>query len=76
MSIYFKLVKALIAAVEPTAEEKNRKKIFTRVMAFIAVFGIMLPMAFFVGVIIYWLTDKLLPTGARQNAAELFLQIL
>lgn len=76
MSVYLKLVKALIAAVEPTAEEKNRRKIFTRVMGFIAVFGIMLPMAFFVGIIIYWLTVKLLPTGAGQNAAELFLQLL
>ncbi len=76
MSIYLKLVKALLASVEPTAEEKKRAKIFTGVMAVIAVFGIMLPMAFFVGVIIYWLTDRLIPTGAGQNAAELFLQLL
>ena len=76
MSIYLKLVKALIAAVEPTSDEKNRKKIFYRVMAFIAVFGIMLPMAFFLGVIIYSLTKQLMPTGAGQNAAELFLQII
>lgn len=76
MSIYLKLVKALISSVEPTSEEKNRKKIFYRIMAFVAVFGIMLPMAFFVGVIIYSLTKQLLPTGAGQNAAELFLQLV
>lgn len=76
MSIYFKLVKALIASVEPTVQEKDRKKVFTRVMTFIAVFGIMLPMAFFVGIIIYWLTVQLMPSGAGQNAAELFLQLL
>ena len=42
MSIYLKLVKALIASVEPTAEEKGRKKIFYGIMAFIAVFFIMI----------------------------------
>lgn len=76
MSIYLKLVKALIASVEPTAEEKGRKRIFYGFMAMLAIFGIMLPMAFFVGVIIYWLTTELLPLGAGQNAAELFLQLI
>lgn len=76
MSIYLKLVKALISAVEPTPQEKKRKKVFYYVMAVFAVFGIMIPMAFFVGVIIYSLTAKLMPTGAGQNAAELFLQIV
>ncbi len=76
MSIYLKLVKALIASVEPTAEEKGRKKIFYIVMALFAVFGIFIPMAFFVGVIIYSLTTKLVPLDAGQNAAELFLQLV
>ena len=48
MNIYLKLVKALISTVEPSTEEKKYNKIFYRVMGFIAVFGIMLPMAFFV----------------------------
>ena len=76
MRIYLKLVKALLASVEPTPEEKKRKKVFYYVMAFIAVFCIMLPMAFFVGVIIYSLTQSLLPKGAGANAAELFLQLI
>ena len=75
MSIYLKLVKALIASVEPTAEEKGRKKIFYGIMAFIAVFFIMIPMAFLIGIIIYVLTAKLLQLGSGQNAAELFLQL-
>ena len=76
MSIYFKLVKALITSVEPTAEEKGRKKAFYIVMAIFAIFGIFVPMAFFVVVIIYSLTSKLVPLGAGQNAAELFLQLV
>ena len=76
MSIYFKLVKALIASVEPTSEEKKYKKIFYRIMGIIAVFGIMLPMAFLVGIIIYVLTTQLLKIGSGQNAAEMFLQLV
>lgn len=76
MSIFLKLVKALLASVEPTKEEKKRKKIFYYVMAFIAVVGIMIPMAFLVGVIIYVLTSQLLKLGSGQNAVELFLQLV
>ena len=64
MNIYLKLVKALISTVEPSTDEKKYNQIFYRVMGFIAVFGIMLPMAFFVG------------QGAGQNAVELFLHLI
>ena len=76
MSIYLKLVKALISTVEPSTEEKSYNKIFYRIMGFIAVFGIMLPMAFFVGVVIYALTQPLAVQGAGQNAVELFLHLI
>lgn len=76
MSIYFKLVKALIATVEPSAEEKKSRKVFYRIMGIFAVFGIMLPMAFLIGVIIYDLTNRLMIVGSGQNAAELFLHIV
>lgn len=76
MSIYFKLVKALIASVEPSSDEKKYKKIFYRIMGIIAVFGIMLPMAFLIGIIIYVLTTQLLKLGSGQNAAEMFLHIV
>ena len=76
MSIYLKLVKALIASVEPSKQEKKYNRIFYMVMGFIAVFGIMLPMAFFVGVIIYSLTTELLKVGSGQNAVELFIQLV
>ena len=76
MSIYLKLVGALLKTVEPSTEEKNYKKIFYGVMGFIAVFCIMIPMAFFVGVVIYALTQPLVSQGAGQNAVELFLHLI
>lgn len=76
MSIFLKLTMALIKTVEPGSEEKKYKKIFYRIMGFIAVFGIMLPMAFLVGVIIYTLTAPLAEIGSGTNAVELFLHLV
>ena len=76
MKIYLRLVSALIQGVEPSAKEKKRNKIFYYVMSAIAVFGIMLPMAFFVGVILYALTSALMPFGTQEHAIELFLHLI
>ena len=76
MSIFLKLTSALMKTVEPTSQEKKFKKVFYVVMSIIAVFGIMLPMAFLVGVIIYSLTGPLIKTGAGSNGVEMFLQIV
>ena len=76
MKMYLRLVSALIQGVEPSDKEKKRNKIFYIVMAIIAGFGIMLPMTFFVGVIIYSMTGALLPFGTPENGAELFLHLI
>ena len=76
MSIYLKLVSALIKSVEPSGGEKKRNKVFYFVMSFIAVFLIMIPMAFLVGVMIYSLTAPLIKLGSGQNAVTLFLHLI
>ena len=76
MKMYLRLVSALIQGVEPSDKEKKRNKIFYIVMAFIAGFGIMLPMTFFVGVILYSMTGALLPLGTVENGAEIFLHLI
>ncbi len=76
MKVYLKLVGALIKTVEPSSSEKKRKKVFYTVMSLIAVFGIMLPMAFLVGVMIYVLTSSLIELNAQENAVELFLHLV
>lgn len=76
MKVYLKLVSALIKGVEPGEDEKKRKKVFYVIMSFIAFFGIMLPMAFLVGVIIYVLTSSLTEFNAGKNAVELFLHLV
>ncbi len=78
MKMYLRLVSALIQGVEPSDKEKKRNKAFYVVMTIIAGFGIMLPMTFFVGVIIYALTGSLkaLELGTTQNGVELFLHLI
>lgn len=78
MKMYLRLVSALIQGVEPSDKEKKRNKVFYVVMSIIAGFGIMLPMTFFVGVIIYALTGSLksLELGTAQNGVELFLHLI
>lgn len=76
MKLYFRLVSALIKGVEPNDKEKKRNKIFYIVMSIIAAFGIILPMAFFVGVIIYTVTGTLTQTGTQENGIEMFLHLI
>lgn len=76
MKMYLSLVKALIAGVEPSGNEKKRNKVFYYVMSAVAIFGIMLPMTFFVGVILFALTNALMPFGTQENALELFLHLI
>lgn len=76
MKLYLKLVSALIKTVEPSSDEKKYKKIFYNIMSIIAIFGIMIPMAFLVGVIVYAITSLLIPMNSEQNGIELFIHLV
>ncbi|MGN0469431.1 MAG: hypothetical protein ACI4GV_00780 [Acutalibacteraceae bacterium] len=76
MKLYLKLVSALIKTVEPSSDEKKYKKIFYNIMGIVAIFGIMIPMAFLVGVIIYAITSALIPMNSEQNGIELFIHLV
>ncbi|MGN1458523.1 MAG: hypothetical protein ACI4XP_11330 [Acutalibacteraceae bacterium] len=76
MKLYLKLVSALLKTVEPSSDEKKYKKVFYNIMSIIAIFGIMIPMAFLVGVIIYAITSLLIPMNSEQNGIELFIHLV
>lgn len=76
MSLYFKFVHILIKSVEFSQEEQKRKKVFNAVMAFIAGFGIMLPVSFFVGVVVYAITGGLVQLGGQEQGIALFLHLI
>lgn len=76
MRLYLKFVHILIKSVEFSNDEKKRKKIFDTTMAIIAGFGIMLPVSFLVGVIIYTITGGLIQINAQEQGIALFLHLI
>lgn len=76
MRLYLKFVHILIKSVEFSNDEKKRKKIFNTVMSLVALFGIMLPVSFFVGVVIYAVTGDLMRLGSAEQGIELFLHLI
>ena len=76
MRLYLKFVHILIKSVEFSDNEKKRKKIFNTAMALIAVFGIILPVSFFVGVVVYTITGGLTQLGGQEQGITLFLHLI
>lgn len=76
MRLYLKFVHILIKSVEFSDDEKKRKKIFNTAMALIAVFGIILPVSFFVGVVVYTITGGLTQLGGQEQGIALFLHLI
>lgn len=76
MRLYFKFVHILIKSVEFSNDEKKRKKVFNTAMALIAMLGIMLPVSFLVGVIVYAITGGLVQLGGQEQGIALFLHLI
>lgn len=76
MKIFVKLVLAIVKNVEITKGEKKRSKIFYNVMAFVAIFGIMIPICVLVGLITYSLTKGFLEIGEGKNGIMLFMHLI
>lgn len=76
MRLYLKFVHILIKSVEFSDDEKKRKKIFNTAMALIAGLGIMLPVSFFVGVVVYAITGGLIQLGGQEQGIALFLHLI
>lgn len=76
MKIFLKLVSAIVKNVEITKDEKKRSKVFYTVMAFVAFFGIMIPICVLVGLITYSLTKGFLKIGEGANGIMLFMHLI
>lgn len=76
MRLYLEFVHILIKSVEFSNDEKKRKKIFNTTMAIIAICGIILPVSFLVGVIVYAITGGLIQIGGQEQGITLFLHLI
>ena len=76
MNVFLQLIKITGASVEPTIEEKKRSKAFGAVMGVIIGLFIFLPVAFFVGFMVYALTSGLSALGGESNSAAAGLKLM
>ena len=60
MSVFLQLIKITTSSVEPSTDEKKKSKAFSTVMSIIIFLLIFLPVASFVGFIVYALTSALM----------------
>lgn len=67
MNVFLQLIKITGSSVEPSVEEKKRSKAFGAVMGVIIFFLIFLPVAFFVGFMVYALTNGLVTLGTEAS---------
>lgn len=75
MKVFLQLIKITSSSVEPSNEEKRKSKVFSTVMAIIIVLLIFIPVAVFVGFIVYALTDALM-TYEKMSIVPLGLSLM
>ena len=69
MNVFLQLMKITGSSVEPTLEEKKRSKAFGVVMGILIVCLIFLPVVFFVGCMVYALTNGLVTLGGEESVS-------
>ena len=70
MNVFLQLIKITTSSVEPSTNEKMKSKVFAIVMSVIIVFLIFIPVSFFVGFLVYALTNGLVTLGTEASVAS------
>ncbi len=69
MNVFLQLVKITGSSVEPSVDEKKRSKAFGVVMGILIMLLIFIPVAFFVGFMVYALTNGLVNLGGEDSVS-------
>ncbi len=69
MNVFFQLVKITSSSVEPSVDEKKKSKAFAVVMTILILLFIFLPVSFFVGFMVYALTNGLINIGTEESVS-------
>ena len=76
MNSYITLTKAFIASISMSAPQDKRRKIMILILSLFAVFGVLLPVAIAVGVLVKLMTETLLPIGCQALGIQLMFHII
>lgn len=69
MNIFLQLIKITGSSVEPSVDEKKRSKAFGVIMGILVFFLIFIPVSFFVGFMVYALTNGLVTLGGEDSVS-------
>ncbi len=69
MNVFLQLIKITGSSVEPSVDEKKRSKAFGAVMGILVFLLIFIPVSFFVGFMVYALTNGLVTLGGESSVA-------
>ena len=76
MNSYLTLTKTFIASISMSKPQDKRRKIMIAILSFFGLFGVLLPVAIAVGVLVNLMTKTLLPLGYEALGIQLMFHVV
>lgn len=76
MNSYKTLTKTFIAAIGMSPAQDKRRKIMIIILSIFAIFGVLLPVAFGVGLLVKLMTETLMPIGCQELGIQLMFHVI
>lgn len=76
MNSYFTLTKTFIASIRMSSPQDKRRKIMIAILAFFALFGVLLPVTVGIEVLVNLMTHALIPVGCETLGIQLMLHVI
>ena len=76
MNKYLTLTKTFIASVGMSKPQDKRRKVMIVILSLFAIFGVLLPVCFGVGLLLKLMTETLIPIGCEDLGIELMFYII
>ncbi len=76
MNSYITLTKTFIASISMSEPQDKRRKIMILILSLFAVFGVLLPVAIAVGILVKLMTETLLPIGCQALGIQLMFHVI
>ncbi|MGN0438378.1 MAG: hypothetical protein ACI4F4_07610 [Lachnospiraceae bacterium] len=76
MNQYKTLTKTFIAAIQMSPAQDKKRKIMIIVLSIFAIFGVLLPVSFGMGLLVKIMTETLIPIGCQELGIQLMFHII
>lgn len=76
MNQYRTLTKTFISAISMSPAQDKRRKIMIIILSLFALFGVLLPVSFGIGLLVKLMTETLLPIGCQELGIQLMFHVI